>query len=1042
MGTADPYALIAGVAVLFILGVVVGLAYCQCKKSQSRNESIRASLKSNEPNEDIHKGLESPSIEFDIENLEVLEPCPCGGETVLMTKCPECKHPARACGSCEDRLTPCACDEPQTIEQSAEPLLEASDSQSPRANELEKHLEHQMNSWVRMNEQLASTLTEMKEDLRDLKEIKILEKKGGCPCLEDHLAKGRHDQQSRRASAMTHLRPPDARERQRTWLGNFPLPDRMSGLSYEDYLANRDKWKLWKDREFSKQISQKTQNDGRHSLSHVDKVSQEASQVIQVPSHHSSHNQEEHVSSARASRTLSIRASSRHSSSHGSAKNERKTTRARSSDFRRKIHEVWESMNAKEKMIIKDNMNDQDDVGDIDVRVVLEIMSARPSEFRFKILNAWDSIHDEDSASVRTRSAKASNTPSVKGFNTEVSRQSSNSPSIEFDIENLEVLEPCPCGGETVIMTKCPECKHPARACASCEERLTSCACDRRLSADASDGDGEREFQPPRSSSSRRVSQQASQIDGRQSQQVSKEASQVMQASAHHLSSKQREQVSGARASTTPSVKASRAPSIKAASRHSSSHGSKQNERISMRALRRDIVPKIHEAVESIHDKDSASVRTRNAKASNTPSVRGPNNPSIDSSVSPIVKEMEKHQSELNSMVQSLKDSLGHSSNHSVSGNGKQPIIEDEGPKCAKCYLPRLRCDCKDGYHQFTDEVLEEGLASPLGIVRDDHNHHIRSLEKQLKAVLDRNADLTKTLNRFAGSREQYKSEVAELRREVNEVKKAEDKRAEDVLQNPFFNPCEQCYRYGIGSNCMPSQSQQLQSQQKVNQQWAENTVQQILNNNGLKPNASSKTSTRSMKTSHHFKGVGNVGVGVMRPIPEDTEQKLDCYDQGELMNRITSALADIVKYCKPSTKKSQPQKCGACYQSVCRCAINKQRGNTDKTSSIYTEADNFRDKHVQHLQKQLEISMKTNVELTNTVRGMKEDFTNFKSISKWRQLKSARDARESSQRRSCDPSYDTSALSEVKFADIESERDILGRYGKWLRRWEKRRFG
>lgn len=85
---------------------------------------------------------------------------------------------------------------------------------------------------------------------------------------------------------------------------------------------------------------------------------------------------------------------------------------------------------------------------------------------------------------------------------------------------------------------------------------------------------------------------------------------------------------------------------------------------------------------------------------------------------------------------------------------------------------------------------------------------------------------------------------------------------------------------------------------------------------------------------------------------------------------------------------------------------------------------------------------MKTNVELTNTVRGMKEDFTNFKSISKWRQLKSARDARESSQRRSCDPSYDTSALSEVKFADIESERDILGRYGKWLRRWEKRRFG
>ena len=124
-------------------------------------------------------------------------------------------------------------------------------NQSPRANELENHLEHQMNSWVQMNEQLAATVTEMKEDLRDLKEIKILEKEGVCPCLEDHLAKGRHDQSSQRApcaSAIAHSRRPSGMERQRTRFGNFPLPDRMSGLRYDDYLANRHKWKRWKDR--------------------------------------------------------------------------------------------------------------------------------------------------------------------------------------------------------------------------------------------------------------------------------------------------------------------------------------------------------------------------------------------------------------------------------------------------------------------------------------------------------------------------------------------------------------------------------------------------------------------------------------------------------------------------------------------------------------------------------------------------------------------------------------------------------------------------
>ena len=1039
--------------------------------------------------------------------------CQCGSVRMKKVKCTYCDEPNVECIECQQRLWLCSCDcsesvnsqePPRKSKQSRRSTRNSSNRNSEQIDELPRKSKRPSESKGRETRKDNHFVEEQSEESRAPRKYRLwsqesseLQKGFDYSDSEQGVEPPRMSNQSRRSTRKSTRRQSHNEKNQ--YLPSEDDKDSHGAVRRRVSCAEKETSEESLVPRKSNLSRRSTLKSTRRSSHNQGNKSMKSDDSKHPQSAWENMHDEEQVLSAMASSTPSVKASSRQSSGHGSKQNKRNSMRARPIDFQRKIHDAWEKMNAKEKKIVEDSINDQDDIADIDVHLVRETMRARPSEFRRKIHNAWESMHDEE----QILSARASS----------------------GNMDKRETMRSRPGDFQRKI--------HEAWEKMNAKERMI--VKDNMNDQDDVDVRVVRETMRARPSDFRRKIHTAWE------------------------SMHDEEQVLSAKASSTPSIRASKTPSIKASSRHSSSHGSGYMDkretmrsrpsdfrrkihdawesmnakekmivkdtmndpddiedidvhlvRETMRARPSEFRRKIHNAWENMHDKDNTSVRTRSAKASTTPSVRGSNNPSIDSFVSPIGKEMEKHQSEINSMVESLRDSLGRSSNHSVSGDGKKQSIEDEGPKCAKCYLPRSCCDCKDGYHQLTDEVLQEGLVSPLGIFRDDH---ICSLEKQLKAVLDRNADLTKTLNQFAGSREQYKCEVAQMRRELDEVKKAEDKKAgkqqyvqpviqqpsrpstaemenivQDVLQNPCFNPCGPCYQpdvakcylgngvlvppspsfnpceYGAASGSSHtqshSQSQQENHTVQQNQNWAESTVQQILNNNGLEPNGSSKTSTKT--SSRHFKGSGVGNFGVMSPIPEDAVQKLDdcgqgmaCYDQGQLMkcespeceqlNRITSALADIVKSCKPRTKKGRPQKCGVCYQYACRCG--SQRGKTAKTPSINSEADNFRDKHVQHLQKQLEISMKKNVELTDTLKGMKEDLTEVKSISKWRQRKSARDARvssharESSQRRSRDSSYDTSALSKVTSADIECERDISGRYRKWLRRWENRRF-
>ena len=73
---------------------------------------------------------------------------------------------------------------------------------------------------------------------------------------------------------------------------------------------------------------------------------------------------------------------------------DRETMRSRPNEFRGMIHNAWESMNAKEKNVVRESMGDQQG---LDVQAVRETMRARPSEFRRKIHDAWENLHDRGS---------------------------------------------------------------------------------------------------------------------------------------------------------------------------------------------------------------------------------------------------------------------------------------------------------------------------------------------------------------------------------------------------------------------------------------------------------------------------------------------------------------------------------------------------------------------------------------------------------------------------------------------------------------------